>query len=359
MIKYSNYSGIHSKPVYTMNCNLLIEWDSIAANLPTPVVAGLTVNTSTKNAITGSILTDVFAVQNVLTRVNALDGLTTYKLVNIICGWNDASQMYLAHYSEAQVRSYVRTEFARVVAALRAKVHCHEIHFATTTRSPSYTDAIYPGPPGFRTIQDWFDDELLKYAATDPTHIIIVRGDRIIEGSDVRMTPDGVHPGSSGQQIYQVNGFNNSIMLVREIANLPTAINAEAGDYRNDTIVIKCSRYMYAGTWTGSDFTITGTGATISSVTTSLYSEKILIKLSAEPLTSDVITIAYTKGANALKDIYWNELATFTAISVINNLKDNTAPVYVSSEIGARAKNILCMKYSQRLDSTIVPAAAR
>jgi len=110
-------------------------------------------------------------------------------------------------------------------------------------------------------------------------------------------------------------------------------------------------------------FTLTGTSATVTSVTVNAEQKTISLTLSAEVTSNDVLSLSYTDPSagndiNAIQDIAGNDALSITPTSVTNNtVADTVAPSFVAAVVNGA---LLTLSYtdSHSLDSSHAPLAS-
>ncbi|WOV93324.1 MAG: DUF5011 domain-containing protein [Candidatus Nitrosoabyssus spongiisocia] len=105
------------------------------------------------------------------------------------------------------------------------------------------------------------------------------------------------------------------------------AISSASTNIQGDNIIITFSENITYSVIPTTDFTLTGTSATISGVISDFSS--ITLNLSENLLVNEIITISYTKtsgGINSIQNIK-TTLENFVNQPVINNIPDTTPPV--------------------------------
>ena len=110
-----------------------------------------------------------------------------------------------------------------------------------------------------------------------------------------------------------------------------------------------------------SAFTLTGTSATVTSVTVNATQKTISLTLSAAVTSNDVLSLSYTdpssdNDVNAIQDIAGNDAASIVQRAVSNTTADTLAPVFASASVNG---NTLVMTYtdSSALDASQLPLA--
>ena len=110
-----------------------------------------------------------------------------------------------------------------------------------------------------------------------------------------------------------------------------------------------------------SAFTLTGTSATVTSVTVNAEQKTISLTLSAAVTSNDVLSLSYTdpssgNDVNAIQDIAGNDAASIVQRAVSNTTADTLAPVFATASVNG---NTLVMTYTDGsvLDASHVPLA--
>jgi uncharacterized repeat protein (TIGR02059 family) len=110
-------------------------------------------------------------------------------------------------------------------------------------------------------------------------------------------------------------------------------------------------------------FSLSGTSATVTSVTVNATQKTVSLTLSAEVTSNDVLSLSYTdpssgNDVNAIQDIAGNDAASITQTSVTNNtVADTVAPSFVAAVVNGA---LLTLSYtdSHSLDSSHAPLAS-
>ena len=116
-----------------------------------------------------------------------------------------------------------------------------------------------------------------------------------------------------GIHIARVSGFGPD-------TTLPAFLSAEVGNVSASTLVITMSKLMNASVVPATTDFAVDDGAANAVTDVSISGTNVTLTLTNAVETGDTVTVAYTKGANALQDLSANEADSWTAQSVTNNL---------------------------------------
>jgi len=116
-----------------------------------------------------------------------------------------------------------------------------------------------------------------------------------------------------GIHIARVTGFGPD-------TTLPEFLSAEVGDVSASTLVITMSKLINASVVPADgDFSVSdGEANAVTDV--SISGNSVTLTLTNAVEAGDTVTVAYTKGANALQDLSANEADSWTAEAVTNNV---------------------------------------
>jgi len=336
---------------YINPTNILWEGDSFASGMNGYLYAGdnsgalqgitnLTITSFKDSAVWGN------TIPMVLTRINRMTGTTDYKLCGVICGHNDCSVLYYAGVSDDSVKHYADYYLNLLYTTLKSKTHFVELYYSTI---PKYRS---PDPADYQ--DSLFNIEIRKLASLH-NDIHLITGEVILDGTLKSYYGDVVHPSIVGTKLW-AGAFANEINKIRGNNVISTISGYEVGTYNNKIIKATASRFIYKHIPTMSDFSISNSRASL----TSFYIDTVghlFFTLNQEPLyTESSITISYTPSSLPLKDIYLNNFPSLSSVSVTNNLKNNTAPLFRRAEIGSFSKRVVFITYNENLDLTKVPA---
>ena len=99
----------------------------------------------------------------------------------------------------------------------------------------------------------------------------------------------------------------------------PVYLRSEVGNVADDTIVLTYNKTLnYDSVPATTDFAVAGTSETITAV--DIYGSEIFLTMSNDLLSTDTLTVSYTKGSNPIQDSSINESVNLVTESVINNI---------------------------------------
>ena len=128
-------------------------------------------------------------------------------------------------------------------------------------------------------------------------------------------------------------------------------LRAETGLLADDIVVLVYNQTLSQDSIPATgDFAVAGTGQTISDV--GIFGSTVRITMTADLLTSDVLTVSYTKGSNPIQDSSVNESVDLVTESVVNHI---ALPAFLSAEIGRYDDRSVIILMDHNLDETSIP----
>ena len=97
----------------------------------------------------------------------------------------------------------------------------------------------------------------------------------------------------------------------------PVYLRSEVGNVADNVIVLTYNKTLnYNSVPATTDFAVAGTYETIISV--NIYGSEIFLTMSGNLISSDILTISYTKGSNPIQDSSINQSVNLVTKSIVN-----------------------------------------